>query len=659
MNITVNAKTLQAVFNDSKSNQDLIDFLNSVIDEELAKTNPDCDLIDECVDLIDELQEHKYTSPVLRVVLSANTVKKIVNPKRNSWKSLNRALRVAIIAAMIATGTFTVNAAVKSATGIDFIGNITSAISSFIHNDKKGELTTEVYVPVDKTATAATTTTQIFEESTTKVNVGNTETEKFVTTTSNTTEAEAKTEHHTSKIIAANKKEVNKTEEREEPTDPYADTDSPQLVGIRAEFEHFKTAYIYGEKLSYDGLKIFAKYSDKTEKSVSLDDCAYSKNLDMEVTADYTLSITYKACTVNVNITVRPDENTRISDICSNADWDYLLTDKGAYISSYNGNDTDLTVNAIDGKSALAVTSRAFENSKVVSFSSDSVKAVYQSAFENAEKLKICNVPNVVSIGNNAFKDSALQSINFSDDLTELGTAAFENTNLRTLTVPNAVATVPERLCNNCSSLRVVNLAGKVDTVDDMAFNKCSKLTKLNGAGNIKNVGFYAFAEDELMKFDTAPQIENAADGAFAYCYNANFGDVGTSFKSLGERSFDNCEGITSVTIPSNIKTVPAYCFNGVDMQEVIIENGVMRIEQGAFKSVDSQEVTIPESVEYIGEYAFYSTNLRTITVKSKTAEICDNAFYLGSRVTLNVTENSTAYDLAVKNDVKYNLIQG
>lgn len=145
--------------------------------------------------------------------------------------------------------------------------------------------------------------------------------------------------------------------------------------------------------------------------------------------------------------------------------------------------------------------------------------------------------------------------------------------------------------------------------------------------------------------------------GAFAYCHSAKFGDVGTSFKSLGERSFDNCKGITSVTVPSNIKTVPAYCFNGVDMQKVIIENGVMRIEQGAFKSIDSQEVTIPESVEYIGEYAFYSTNLRTITVKSKTAEICDNAFYLGNRVTFNVIENSTAYEIAVKSGVKYNLI--
>lgn len=87
---------------------------------------------------------------------------------------------MAIIAAMIATGTFTVNAAVKSVTGIDFIGNVTSAISSLIHNDKKGELTTEVYVPVDETGTAAATTAQIFEESTTKANVGNTESEKSV-----------------------------------------------------------------------------------------------------------------------------------------------------------------------------------------------------------------------------------------------------------------------------------------------------------------------------------------------------------------------------------------------------------------------------------------------------------------------------------------------
>lgn len=82
MNITVNSTTLQSVINDSKSNKDLIEFLNSVIDEELEKVNPDCDLIDECIDIIDELQQHKYTSPVLALVVSPNTIRKIVSPKR-------------------------------------------------------------------------------------------------------------------------------------------------------------------------------------------------------------------------------------------------------------------------------------------------------------------------------------------------------------------------------------------------------------------------------------------------------------------------------------------------------------------------------------------------------------------------------------------------
>ncbi|WP_448901537.1 leucine-rich repeat protein [Eubacterium sp.] len=654
MNITVNAKTIQALVNDSKSNQDLIDFLNNVIDEELVGTNPDCDLIDECVELIDELQEHKYTSSAIHMFVSVNSIKKIVNPRRNSWKQLNRAVRVAIIAAMIATGTFTVNAAVKSATGIDIIGNITSAISSFIYNDnKKGELTTEVYVPINETTSAEpTTVVDLEEESTTQLN--------NITTTAtalNVINNEPTTYKNTPKETTTNKKEINKTEIKDEPTDPYVKSDTPQLLGIRAEFEHFKTAYVYGEALSYDGLKIYAKYSDNTEKFVPIDDCAYSKNLDMNMTADYVLSVTYKACTVNVNITVRPDEETRLSELCSNSDWEYLTGDRGVYLTAYKGKSSDVAINEIDGKPIYAITSKVFKDSKIASFSSDTVRVIQQSAFENAEKLKTCNAPNVVSIGNNAFKDSSLQKISFSTELSALGAGAFENTNITNITVPENITIVPERLCNNCSSLKNVTFVGKVETVENMAFNKCSLLTRVRGAGYIKNVGFSAFADDERMKFDSAPKLEKVADGAFANCTKANFGDMGVNLKSLGVRSFENCKGITKVTIPATVETVPEYCFNGVPIQELVIENGVKQIKAGAFKGFVAQELAIPESVEYIGEYSLYSVDLRIITVNSENADIKENAFYLGSRVTFNVIENSTAYDYAVKNNVKYNVL--
>lgn len=656
MNITVNSTTLQSVINDAKSNKDLIEFLNSVIDEELEKVNPDCDLIDECIDIIDELQQHKYTSPVLALVVSPNTIRKIVSPKRDSWKQLNRAVRVAIIAAVIATGTFTVNAAVKSVTGVDLIGNIASAVSSIIHpQSNKGELTTEVFVPAKEqtAAPAESETTALAKAQPSAIATTVTVNDKPKDTT---TEPISNYDSVKSDLTTKHKREVNTTQIKEEPTDPYAKTDAPQLVGIRAEFNHFKTAYIFGEVLSYDGLDIFAVYSDKSEKAVPLSDCAYSNNLDMNVTADYNLTVTYKACTVNVPITVRPDEDTRLSDILSNSEWDYLACDKGVYLTAYKGEGTDITVNETDGKSVYAVSAKAFANGNVTSFSSDTVKTVLDGAFENS-KIKTCNLPNVESIGKNAFKDSALQKVTLGDKLGKIGSSAFENTKITALTLPSAISSIPQKLCNNCTSLKTVTLLGKVETVGDMAFNNCTALTKLNGARYIKNVGTLAFAEDELMRFDSAPSVETVGDSGFANCKKANFGNIGANFKSLGAYAFDGCTGIKSIEIPGDVQTVPAFCFNATGATSLTLQNGVKRIEQGAFKGLDSQTVVIPSSIQYIGEYAFYSTALRTVTIKSKTAEICDNAFYLSRRVTFEVIENSTAHDFAVNNELNFNLI--
>lgn len=246
MEITVNERNLTALLEESKSNIDLIEFLNQVIDEELEKENPDCDLIDDCVNAISELEYDKSSAPVLHLVLTCNSIKQIVNPQRSSWKKLNIALRAAIVAAMIATSTFTVNAAVKAVTGVDIVKEITSSIASVFRNDdddnnnNNGELNTEVFVPVKETTTPpATKVPQV----TTKRSVKSEKAEA--------TKSEAVTE---ATEINNKYRPFNTTVKVTEPTDPYEKpSDEPVFTGIRAEFRHFKTAYIFGEELTYDG----------------------------------------------------------------------------------------------------------------------------------------------------------------------------------------------------------------------------------------------------------------------------------------------------------------------------------------------------------------------------------------------------------------------
>lgn len=652
MELTVSEKILTSICNEN--NAEIIECLNSVIDEELLKDNPDCDLIDDCINTIYELDNNDEYASILRLALTSESIRKLVNPTRTSWKRLNLALRVAIVAAIIATSTFTVNAAVGAITGVNFIEKFANTITEYFNNNDEdngddGTLNKVVHIPATTTINAETETTT--NESTTVL----TTTKQTISTSTTTTKDEIQTSTTRQKY-----QPINTTEKVTKPTNPHTKpTEKVEFTGIRAEFKNFKTAYVYGEELSYDGLTIYAEYSDNTDEIIPLSKCAYSKNLDMNKTADYTLFVTYKGCTVNVNITVRPDEATRFSDVCSNNEYDYLKTKNGAYITAYKGTSKNIVLDNIDGEKVYALTTKVFANSDIKSFSSNSIDVVYPSAFENCDNLTNCNIPKATSIGDNAFKDcKSLTKFDLNSNLTKLGKATFESSGIVSLSLPSGITVVPNMLCNNCESLKDVTFNGKVTTIGQMAFNGCYELTQIKGTGYIKNVEQSAFCDDRNMTFDAIPNLENVGASAFAKCESIVFGSIGESFKSLGANAFEGCKGITEVTITNNIEVVPASCFDGIDIAKLILENGVKRINMFAFRGFDITELTIPASVEYIGDYALYSTTLRNITIESRNVEISEMAFYKSRRTTMNVYENSTAHKFAVDNELRFNLLE-
>ena len=64
------------------------------------------------------------------------------------------------------------------------------------------------------------------------------------------------------------------------------------VIGFNAQLgESFKSHYIYGEQLSYDGLTLTADWSDGTTKPVALKNCTYTTQVNMNRTADVTLHI--------------------------------------------------------------------------------------------------------------------------------------------------------------------------------------------------------------------------------------------------------------------------------------------------------------------------------------------------------------------------------
>jgi hypothetical protein len=81
---------------------------------------------------------------------------------------------------------------------------------------------------------------------------------------------------------------------------------------------------------------------------------------------------------------------------------------------------------------------------------------------------------------------------------------------------------------------------------------------------------------------------------------------------SIGDRAFQNCASITSLTIPSSISEIGHEAFSGcTNLLAIFIPDSVQEIGEYAFEGCcQLSTIFIPHSVRIIGEYAFHECPL-------------------------------------------------
>ena len=97
----------------------------------------------------------------------------------------------------------------------------------------------------------------------------------------------------------------------------------------------------------------------------------------------------------------------------------------------------------------------------------------------------------------------------------------------------------------------------------------------------------------------------------------------------IAEGVFENCEYLTSVTIPDSVKEVYDYAFlNCRNLKTVTLGKGIDFIGNCAFYGTAIESITIPGSVKTIDENAFCDCkNLKTVTLGEGIENIYEGAF--------------------------------
>ena len=275
------------------------------------------------------------------------------------------------------------------------------------------------------------------------------------------------------------------------------------------------------------------------------------------------------------------------------------------------------------------------------------------AAFQECSNLTSVIIANgVTNIGQQAFAYCGkLTSVSIPESVTTIGNCAFCNCNsLTSITIPNSVTDIGNGTFQYCSGLTSITLPNSITNTGEATFYHCSNLTTVTIPESVTTIGAGAFYGCYSLTSVSIPEsVTTIRDFAFCNCNSLTSITIPNSVTDIGNYTFQYCSGLTSITLPNNItNTGEATFYHCSNLTTVTIPESVTTIGAGAFYECYSlTSINIPNGVTTIGEDAFcFCIGLTSITIPNSVTNIGSNAFYFcGALSFMEVEEGNTIYD--------------
>lgn len=237
---------------------------------------------------------------------------------------------------------------------------------------------------------------------------------------------------------------------------------------------------------------------------------------------------------------------------------------------------------------------------------------------------------SVTSIGSYAFDQSAIQTINIPNGVTEIGEMAFgQCPNLTELVIPDSVVKIGLNVVEGCSKLRSIYI-GK---------NVTSLFETFGGYGSFQRVPFADCSALATITVNKDNQSYTAVDNVLfdkemkqlIRCAPAKTGSYSlpASVTSIYWREAFADSQLTDITIHEGVTVIPKLTFMNSAVRTVILPKTLTKIYESAFKGCTNlTSIAIPEGIENIEAETFYNcTSLARVTLPNSLRRIYSEAF--------------------------------
>ncbi len=233
----------------------------------------------------------------------------------------------------------------------------------------------------------------------------------------------------------------------------------------------------------------------------------------------------------------------------------------------------------------------------------------------------------------------------------------FYLTDITSVLIPDTVTQIKALAFSGCSRLKSLVIGGSVEEIGDKAFYENT------GLNDIKIDPLNQYYTSQNLSGEECGCIIEKASKTILYGSNTAYIPNDESVTAIAEKAFFGLTSLSTVNIPSNVKTVGDRAFSGCkNLISLKIDSGVVSIGSDCFFDCTALK-TIDVKVQNIGKGAFLGCkaltdislngvnqiadeafngceNISSITIPSSVTFIGDNAFYNCTSITeLNFEE--------------------
>ena len=195
--------------------------------------------------------------------------------------------------------------------------------------------------------------------------------------------------------------------------------------------------------------------------------------------------------------------------------------------------------------------------------------------------------------------------------VTRIQAAAFDNTTIYSVVIPEGVTCIEENTFAGCLRLQWVQFPDSLTEIGDCAFEDCISLREISLGSQIQSIGWRAFAGCTSLERVEVPQVSELVleDYAFyesglaftpearvngfyrvgnniACAWQGFYGEltIPEGITYVSRAMFENCTGITQLRLPDSLQSIGEMAFSGCEsLYYVSLPAGLQEIADGAF----------------------------------------------------------------------------